>query len=97
MFEAMAMALPIIRVSPPGEASRILREEDAGVWVPAGDPEGLVRAVQLLGRDPKARARYAKNSLKAAAKYTREKQARRTLSVLESVVGGIGSLPQQLL
>ena len=40
MFEAMGMGLPILLATPEGEASRILAEEDAGVWVPSGNPQG---------------------------------------------------------
>ncbi len=96
MFEAMAMALPLILVSRRGEASRILVEEDAGLWVPAGDPEGLAQAVRTMAREHGRREHYARNSGAAASKYTREEQARKMLMVLESVVQGRDSVPEEV-
>jgi len=83
IFEAMAMGLPILLVSPAGEASRIVQVEDVGVWVPAGDLEAFVTSIRLLQGDPGFRERLASNSRLAAPRYSRERQAREMMSCLE--------------
>jgi colanic acid biosynthesis glycosyl transferase WcaI len=85
MFEAMAMGLPILLAAPLGEASTILKVDDAGVHVPAGDPQALAAGVMRL-KDPGLRARLARQSLAAAEKHTRERQAREMLTVLEAAM-----------
>jgi glycosyltransferase involved in cell wall biosynthesis len=85
MFEAMAMGLPILLVSPPGEASEILEREGAGLCIPAGEPEALARAVLRLKKDPPLRRRLADHGLAAAPRHSREDQARGMLDALEAV------------
>jgi glycosyltransferase involved in cell wall biosynthesis len=75
IFEAMGMGLPILLVAPEGEASRIILEENAGIWVPAGDPGALAEAVQLLASDPALRSSLAELSRAAALHHSREQQA----------------------
>jgi len=75
IFEAMGMGLTILLVAPEGEASRIILEENAGIWVPAGDPGALAEAVQLLANDPALRFSLAESSRAAAPRHSREQQA----------------------
>jgi glycosyltransferase involved in cell wall biosynthesis len=75
MFEAMGMGLPIMLAAPEGEASRLLAEDAAGLWVPAGDPAALAAACRRLSVDRALRESLAANSLKAAPRHTREQQA----------------------
>jgi glycosyltransferase involved in cell wall biosynthesis len=75
IFEAMGMGLPIILVAPEGEASRIILEENAGIWVPAGDPGALAEAAQLLECNPALRSSLAESSRAAAPHHSREQQA----------------------
>ncbi len=82
IFEAMGMGLPIILAAPPGEASRLVLEESAGVWVRAGDPAALAKAVMLLENDRELTARYRAASLAAAPRHSRERQAREMMSSL---------------
>ena len=91
IFEAMAMGLPIILATPEGEASRIVAEDRAGVWVPAEDPDALAQAVRRLMHDSETRRTLAAQSLAAAPKHTRESQARKMLAVLELAAAGRGA------
>ncbi|MDP6604623.1 MAG: glycosyltransferase family 4 protein [Rhodospirillales bacterium] len=91
IFEAMAMGLPIILATPEGEASRIVAENGAGIWVPAEDPDALAQAVRRLMYDSETRRTLAAQSLAAAPEYTRENQARKMLAVLELAAAGRGS------
>src|SRR5260221_2828501 len=89
MFEAMAMGLPILLVSPAGEASRILAEDGAGIWIPAGDPAALVGAVGRLFEQVALRRQLTERCLAAATHQTRERQAELFIAALEKVVAGI--------
>lgn len=88
IFEAMAMGLPIVLAAPEGEASAIVRSNEAGVVLPAEQPRALADAVLELQRSPERRAGLAANSLRAAPRYSRERQARDMLSALEEAVRG---------
>jgi colanic acid biosynthesis glycosyl transferase WcaI len=86
IFEAMAMGLPILLVAPQGEASAILAEDDAGVWVPAGRPDALAAAAATLLTDGAQRATFAAHSLAASRHHTREHQAEAFIGALQTVV-----------
>lgn len=81
IFEAMGMGLPIILAAPSGEASYIIQQSQAGVWVPAENPEQLAAAIADF-KDPIVRNTYATNSKKSACLYSREKQARDMLQAI---------------
>lgn len=83
IFEAMAMGLPILLASPPGEASAILEADKAGLWVAAGRPDDLAGAARKLADDAALRRSLAEASLAAAPRHSREHQARRMLDVLD--------------
>ena len=86
IFEAMAMGLPLVLVAPEGEATRIVAREQAGVVVAAGQPKALADTVRILCDDSAARRRLAENSLAAAPRYSRERQAESMARVLARVV-----------
>lgn len=90
IFEAMGMGLPLLLVAPEGEASRIVLDDQAGLWVPAADPQGLADAARSLESDESLRADLATGSLSAAPNHSREYQAQRFLDVLALVVAGEG-------
>jgi colanic acid biosynthesis glycosyl transferase WcaI len=94
IFEAMAMGLPIILVAPRGEASRIITEDDAGLWVPAGNPAALAEAASALFADPERRAGFAAHSLAASRYHTREHQAVAFIAALEGVTQPSGQLTE---
>jgi colanic acid biosynthesis glycosyl transferase WcaI len=85
IFEAMAMALPIILVAPKGEASALLDGLGCGEWVPAGQPELLAEVVLRWSKrtDLKELGDRAKLEVQ---KFTRERQARAVIKVLEAVI-----------
>jgi len=87
IFEAMGMGLPVLLVSPRGEASSLIEREGVGIWVPAGDPGRLRQAVLLLRSNPNLRANYAERSRVAAPRYSRERQAAETLKSLQLALG----------
>lgn len=90
IFEAMGMGLPLLLVAPEGEASRIVIDDQAGLWVPAARPDDLAQAARVLADDPARRAALAAASLAAAPRHSREYQARRYMDVLDLVVAGHG-------
>jgi glycosyltransferase involved in cell wall biosynthesis len=91
IFEAMAMGLPIILVSPPGEASKIIADDDAGLWVPAGNPAALAEAASTLFTDDERRIGFAGRSLAASRHHTREHQAESFVMALNAATrpGGL--------
>lgn len=91
MFEAMACGLPLLLAAPEGEATRIVAGTGAGVCVAPGDPAALADAVARLADDATTRAAMAKKGLAAAPQFSRERQARDMLGVLELAAGGRGA------
>ena len=86
IFEAMGMGLPILLVSPDGEASRLLAKRQAGVWVQAGDPAAMADAVADFKNDREKTKTYAEASLEAAPLHSREAQAKEMMAVFDTVV-----------
>ena len=90
IFEAQGMGLPLLLVSPPGEAQQILSADRCGLWVGAGDPDALAQAVRRLSAAPAERAAFAEASLRAAPTHSRERQAELMIDVLGQVARGAG-------
>ena len=88
MFEAIGMGLPIVLATPEGEASSLLHDTGAGVWVPPEDPVALAEAIRSLHGDPGERKRLVAASRAAAPAHSREARARDTLRVLERAASG---------
>lgn len=88
MFEAMAYAKPIVMVSPHGEAAELLENSGAGVWVPPADPQALAETVIQLADDPMRRQVLGETSRQCAPRFSRERQAREMVDVLERVRQG---------
>jgi glycosyltransferase involved in cell wall biosynthesis len=86
MFEAMARGLPIILASPAGEASGILDEDGAGIWVAAGNPAALAEAASALFADADRRTALAARSLAASRQHTREHQAASFIAALQAAI-----------
>jgi glycosyltransferase involved in cell wall biosynthesis len=86
IFEAMAMGLPIILAAPAGEASQIIADDDAGLWVPAGNPAALAEAAATLFADAGRRAGFAARSLAASRHHTREHQAASFIAALQGAI-----------
>jgi colanic acid biosynthesis glycosyl transferase WcaI len=90
MFEAMGMGLPLLLALPKGEASAILNNDGAGLWVPPEDATALADAARQLLEDTSLREDLARHSLAAAPQHSREAQASAMINVLEDVVAGRG-------
>ena len=86
IFESMAMRLPIVYVCPEGAGSALIKEHAAGVVVPPANPPALAKAILELRDDPVYREMLSQNSLKAAPNFSREKQAKNTLTCLQKAV-----------
>jgi len=86
IFEAMGMGLPILLVSPDGEAREIVEGEGAGLWVPAGRPDAFAAAVRALRSDPARRGRLAAASRAAAPLHGRKRQADEMLDVFRAAL-----------
>ncbi|OFX12874.1 MAG: glycosyltransferase WbuB [Alphaproteobacteria bacterium RIFOXYD12_FULL_60_8] len=91
IFEAMGMGLPLLCVSPRGEASFIIETDQAGLWVPAGDPPAFAAAARRLLDDVNLRTYHRDKSLAAAPEHSREKQAALMLRVLDLAAQRRGS------
>lgn len=87
IFEAMGMGLPILLAAPEGEASEVLAESGAGLWTPPERPQELLDAVRLLKSNQALYHRLASRSRAAAPNYSRERQAREMLAILEVAIG----------
>lgn len=83
IFEAMASGLPVLLAAPEGEAGRIVEAAGAGLRVAPEDPAALADAVIRLRDDEKTRTGFAEYALRAAPAYSRERQARHMIEVLE--------------
>ena len=86
IFEAMGMGLPILLVSPKGEASELVELNKCGEWVPSGDPNTLSATIESLAGDIPRLQNYSRVSKKLAPSYSREVQAKKFLNVMETYV-----------
>jgi glycosyltransferase involved in cell wall biosynthesis len=91
IFEAMGMGLPILLASPEGEASEIIKKEEAGSHIKAEEPQVLGDEVIKLKENKELYKKLAKNSLEASPRYSREKQATDMLTVIKCASSGKGS------
>ena len=82
IFEAMGMGRPVLLAAPQGEASEILTESGAGLWVRPECPEELMKAIHLLKTNRPLYHRLAAASLQAAPAHSRERQAKEMLAIL---------------
>jgi glycosyltransferase involved in cell wall biosynthesis len=85
IFEAMASGKPVLLAAPEGEASGLVAREEAGLHVQSGNILALAAAVQELSNDDARRAVMAAAALRAAPRYSRERQARALLDLLEGM------------
>lgn len=95
MFEAMAMARPII-MAVDGQARRILEGSGGGLFVEPENPEALAAAVRKLAQDPGERAAMgARGKTFVRANYDRAVLAQRYLGIIE-VLLGLAAEPRRL-
>lgn len=86
IFEAMGMGIPLLIASPKGEGSQIIEQTGSGVRVPAEDPKALAEAVLRLQNDLKLLKKLSTASFNSAQKFSREKQAKDFIEILERVL-----------
>lgn len=85
MFEAMALARPII-VGVDGEARSIIEQGDCGVFFEPEDVTALVRTVRQLAEDTELRHRLGENGRRFVRRhYDRKTLAARYLEIIASV------------
>lgn len=95
MFEAMAMACPII-LGVEGEAKALLETANAGIAIMPESADQLARAVMRLVDDPALCRRFGEcGSLHVREHYDRAKLAARYLDVLVSAVESWHEKPKQ--
>ncbi len=87
IFEAMGMGKSIIIAAPKGEASTLIEEEKIGIGVPPENPSALTEVIRLYQGNPQLVEELSRNSHEAAAKYTRERQAKKFLSIMNDLRG----------
>lgn len=91
IFEAMGMGKPILLAVPRGEASDIVEQDGAGLWVEPDNPGALAAAIARLKDDTALRHRLAADSLEAASRHTRTTQAEEMIQALEVAAAGQGA------
>jgi glycosyltransferase involved in cell wall biosynthesis len=87
MLEAMACGIPVVTASDDASRLEIVRDGEAGLVVPDGDPDALVRALLRLCDDAALRQSLgAQGRQRAVLKFGRARLARETERVYESLL-----------
>lgn len=90
IFEAMAMGLPILLVTPKGIASDIVLSTRSGLWVPAERPEKLGDISEKLAERKRLLALLGRYGMAASGRFSRRRQAEEMLQILEISSAGWG-------
>lgn len=90
IFEAMAMGVPILLVTPKGIASDIVLSTRSGLWVPAERPEKLGKISAALAGKGRLLALLSRNGAAASGSFSRRRQAEEMLQILEISSAGWG-------
>jgi len=91
LFEAMAMGVPVLMAVPDGEATTIVRETGVGTVAIPEDTDSIAAAILKIRNHAAKRQEYRKACLKAAAVYSRTKQADAMMGVVSRVLKAQGS------
>jgi glycosyltransferase involved in cell wall biosynthesis len=92
LYEYLASRRPVLVFGEGGESADLVRRLQAGLVVPAGDPGALGQALERLCREPVTPGDPMAIS-DWLARHTRERLARDTLEMLDSLLGGTTSRP----
>ncbi|HXV02488.1 MAG TPA: glycosyltransferase family 4 protein [Gaiellaceae bacterium] len=85
-FDSLAAGKPVV-VNLDGWLRRLAEEHDAGVWVPAGNAEGLAGALSSLAANPEKVETMGRNARALAEReFGRDEMADRLAGTLEEVV-----------
>jgi glycosyltransferase involved in cell wall biosynthesis len=87
-FDSLAAGKPVV-VNLDGWLRSLVEENDAGVWAPAGNAEGLAGALSSLAANPDRVAAMGVNARALAEReFSRDEMAERLARTLEEVVAG---------
>ncbi|MEE2745316.1 MAG: glycosyltransferase, partial [Pseudomonadota bacterium] len=86
LFEAMAMGIPILLVSPNGEASNLVEQLGVGKWVPAGRPGELAEKVVYLYNNTNILKNFSNSCIEKVPEFTRQAQAKKMIDLLETLL-----------
>lgn len=87
LYESMACGVPVIATERMPGLTEVVRDNDAGIIVPQGDPAALARAVARLAIGAEERARMgARGRAFVEGEGTWQARAKQTAAVIESVV-----------
>jgi glycosyltransferase involved in cell wall biosynthesis len=85
-FDSLAAGKPVV-VNLDGWLRRLVEENEAGAWVPGGEPEALAWALSALAGDPERVARMGRNARELAEReFSRDLMAERLARTLEEAV-----------
>jgi glycosyltransferase involved in cell wall biosynthesis len=87
-FDSLAAGKPVV-VNLDGWLRSLVEDNDAGVWAPAGNAEGLAGALSSLAANPDRVAAMGLNARALAEReFSRDEMAERLARTLEEVVAG---------
>ena len=86
IFEAMGMGKPILIGAPEGESTGVVVDEKAGKAIISDDPALMAKTMVEMATSKDVFDEYAKNSLKAAPSYSRQRQAELYIESLERAI-----------
>ena len=90
IFEAMAMSLPILLVTPKGVASELVLAARTGIWVPPQEPVALASIANRLSARKKLLALLGRRGEAASGRFSRKRQAAEMVTILEAAAAGDG-------
>ena len=86
MLEFMACARPVL-LSAAGESARILKDANAGLVIPQGNPEALANAILHLRQNPAQRHQAGQNGSRYITQnFSRQQMAQTYLEVLKQAI-----------
>ena len=92
IFESLAMGIPILMVSPEGEASSIVRNAGAGLCIPSENPTAFFKAINYLFESPQKLQEMGRAGREASFRFTRELRAKEMTSVFNMVTRDLDAL-----
>jgi colanic acid biosynthesis glycosyl transferase WcaI len=81
IFENMAMGIPILMVSPEGEASSLVKSAGAGLCIPSDNPTAFYEAIYYLFESPENLKKMGRAGREASFGFSRELRAKEMVSV----------------
>ena len=83
IFETMASGRPIMYCGPNSDGARLIEKYNCGLIANSDNPEALASKLRLLSRDSSLCKKLAMNGKQISPKFSREVQAKSTLTVLQ--------------